>query len=132
MDRIEELPNGHIRVTFEKPIMDAGGDLKVTATLRPPTCGEVLDFGDVSAFVLTGKNMGMEVDDPEAIKAYLGVIITDHDFEIIAKRGAPSDALALKEAVKRFFASARKKLQPSPAPSSSTGDQTRSPSTEPA
>jgi hypothetical protein len=110
---IKQLDNGKVRITFEKPIVDLTGTPKAFCTLRQPTFGEYLDFGDPVQMMVGAAGI-VDIEDREALKGWIARLIEDHDFDIIQLRGTYIDCLALIDGVHGFFLKGRaalKKLQ---------------------
>lgn len=117
LPRRENQPDGSVKILFASPILDVG-EPKMQLTLRRPRCGEIWDIGDPVTWVFSDAGAVISTVDRPALRAWVGRLIEGHDPDIIALHGDIDLGLLIEEVIVDFFRSARRRLKPPSAPSS--------------
>ena len=114
--RREDMPDGSVRIWFDKPILEHT-DPKGFLTLRRPTVMEALDIGDPVTWVSDGSKALRTVDRALLIQWFRALAV-GHDADIVGREPDLALGLLIEETILDFFPKARKRLQPEPAPAS--------------
>lgn len=116
MPRREDLPGGKVRVHFDRPILHFDKPAGF-ADFRPPTVGEVWDFGDPLTLWFVDESATPLVDRP-ALRAWIGRLIEGHDADMLARENDPALGILIEQVVTGFFMKARASLTAASAPAS--------------
>lgn len=115
--RRETLPDGSVRVHFTTPILYFD-QAKSFVTFRPPGVGEIWDIGDPIEFVVQD-GAGTPYIDRKVLRRWIGLLMADHDADMIGVQRDPALGMVIEDVVLGFFTSVRTALINASAPSSS-------------
>lgn len=118
--KITDNPDGTKTVHLSAPVTTHDGQVRAIV-MRAPTYDDFMSLGDPTALIIATAS-ALPQDDMVVIRQYverLSSVAPEH----LSQIRALTDAMALAEAVKRFFREASAGISiPSPTPSSSTSD----------
>lgn len=117
LPRREDLPDGSVKIHFAAPILDIDQP-KRHLTLRRPRAGEIWDIGDPVTWVFSEAGAVISTVDRPALRSWVGRLMEGHDPEIIGELGDIDLGLLIEDVIVDFFRSARRRLKPPSAPSS--------------
>lgn len=115
--RRETLADGSVRVHFTTPILHFD-QARSFVTFRPPSVGEIWEFGDPIEFVVQD-GAGTPYIDRKVLRRWIGLLMADHDADMIGLQRDPALGMVIEDVVLGFFTSVRTALINASAASSS-------------
>lgn len=109
-----------ISIRLAEPRTDIDGQTFDTVELREPRAHEVWSIGEIFTQVQRTDGSIVLIENVDAIRAYLDAIVTVPTEKAVINALCLRDALAVKDALMRFFVDARQAMSGGSATSSSS------------